>query len=464
MKGLKASLVIIAVAVLAMGFAGSAYAYHDGGVAYCEGCHTMHNSLKNTAVSTTGGAVQFNGHNYLLKGSDQSSTCLNCHASNTSFSGYHILSSTGTPAAGFVPGDMTPGGDFSWLKLTTSATASYGAPVSNPGNFHGHNIVAADFGLTAQTAYTTAPGGVYPVGNLYCSSCHDPHGKYRINNAYQSVVSAIGQNVGPIIGSGSYGTELPTTNGNGGAGESVGVYRLLAGVGYLPDSVSGITGAQFVNQSPFAFAPSTYNRSEATTDTRVAYGSGMSEWCANCHTQIHNPNYPTVLEHPTGNDAAASLDNPDSNGVTIAQKYNAYVYSGNLTNTQATSYTSMVPYEENLALNQTNYAALATRAVNDGSQLSGPVQGSNANVMCLSCHRAHASAWPQSTRWNTSSAEFLTLGGIYPGIDAATTEAQGGQYNMGYTTAQVQRSFYDRPSTVYATYQRSLCNKCHAKD
>ncbi len=463
MKGLKLVLVIMAAAILTLGLSGVSFAYHDGGVAYCEGCHTMHNSANNTAISTTGGAQQFNGHTYLLKGSDQSSTCLNCHAKNdTAPTSYHEMSITGTAAAGAIPQEMTPGGDFAWLKISTSGTTSYGSAVSNPGNKHGHNIVAADFGLTQATYTTTAPGGVYPTSNLYCSSCHDPHGQYRINNSYQSAKPSIGTNVGPIIGSGSYGTTLPTTNGNGGAGESVGVYRLLAGIGYLPDSVSGVAGAQFTNPSPFAFAPSTYNRSEATTDTRVAYGSGMSEWCSNCHTQIHNPNYPTTLEHPTGNDAAAALSNTDSTGVSIAQKYNAYVYSGNLTGSQATSYTSMVPYEEGLTLNSANYTALAADAVNNGSKTQGPSTG-NENVMCLSCHRAHASAWPYSLRWNTGS-EYLTVAGLYPGIDSTSTEAQGAQYNLGYTTAQVQRAFYDRPATNYATYQRQLCNKCHAKD
>ncbi len=465
MKVFKLTLVIMAAAILTLGLSGVSFAYHDGGVAYCEGCHTMHNSVNGVAVSTTGGATQFNGHSYLLKGSDQSSTCLNCHAkADTAPTSYHELSIPGTAAAGQLPQEMTPGGDFGWLKITTTWTPSYGgAAQTNNGNHHGHNIVAADFGLSQSPNYTAAPGGVYPASNLYCSSCHDPHGKYRVTNTYTSTTSAIGTNVGPIIGSGSYGTTLPTTNGNGGAGESVGVYRLLAGNGYLPDSVSGVAGATFTNASPFAFAPSTYNRSESATDTRVAYGSGMSEWCANCHTAIHNPNYPTTLEHPTGNNASAQLSNTDSTGVSIAAKYNAYVYSGNLTGSQATSYTSMVPYEEGVTLSQANYAALATHAKNDGSVTSGPSTGSE-NVMCLSCHRAHASAWPYALRWNATGSEYLTIQGVYPGIDSTITEAQAGQYNMGYTQAQVQRAFYDRPATNYATYQRSLCNKCHAKD
>ncbi len=74
---------------------------------------------------------------------------------------------------------------------------------------------------------------------------------------------------------------------------------------------------------------------------------------------------------------------------------------------------------------------------------------------CLTCHRAHASAWEYAARWNLEY-EFLT-------------QASGAYYNGSYggrgrTAAEVQDSYYDRPSTVFAPSQRQLCNKCHIKD
>ncbi len=418
----------------------------------------MHNSSEGTALTTTGGATEFNGHIYFLIGSDQSSTCLNCHRSITDKTptGEHVMS--GAAGASGIPVEMTPGGDFAWLRITTSAIDEDGTRINNAGTDHGHNIVAADYGLTAAGGnLSTAPGGVYPSSNLHCSSCHDPHGTYRVNGSYQIVTSALSTNTGDIAGSGSYGTVLPTDT------ESVGVYRLLAGTGYLPPSLGGVAGAQFVNPPPFAFSPVSYNRAETSSDTRVAYGSGMSEWCANCHSALYNSNYPSKHEHPTGNNISAYLSSTDRTGMSIAQKYNAYVYSGNLTGNQQTSYTSMVPYEEGLNLNRTNYADLATRAVSDGSRRMGPSTG-RENVMCLSCHRAHASGWPHALRWNADGGSFLTVQGVYPGVDAPSAEARKGQYNLGYTQAQVQKTFYDRNAGAYATYQRSLCNKCHASD
>ena len=75
---------------------------------------------------------------------------------------------------------MTPGGDFAWLKKTMNVTIRGTTALDgNRGERHGHNIVAADFGYVADAVLTAAPGGTYPAANLACSSCHDPHGRYR---------------------------------------------------------------------------------------------------------------------------------------------------------------------------------------------------------------------------------------------------------------------------------------------
>ena len=76
MKGIKVTLTVAAAALL---LSSPAMAFHSGGVAECEGCHTMHNSLEGAAV--TSALPQYQSGPYLLKGSDQSSACLNCHNS-----------------------------------------------------------------------------------------------------------------------------------------------------------------------------------------------------------------------------------------------------------------------------------------------------------------------------------------------------------------------------------------------
>jgi len=92
---------------------------------------------------------------------------------------------------------------------------------------------------------------------------------------------------------------------------------------------------------------------------------------------------------------------------------------------------------------------------------------SGDTVMCLSCHRAHASGFDSATRWE-NEAEFITYvnaanAPAWPGTDNAPAQGNA-QYARGKTMAETQASYYDRPVTVFGAYQRSLCNKCHAQD
>ncbi|MBS1150879.1 MAG: omcS [Myxococcaceae bacterium] len=136
-------------------FAINAYAFHSGGVAECEGCHTMHNSFENKpmeaeavgrAIGPALGLAQFQAGPYLLKGSDPSSACLNCHnAKDTAPSSYHISTDSSMLAPGVPPVEMTPGGDFAWLKKTYDMTVrGTTTPAGNDGERHGHNIHRRD--------------------------------------------------------------------------------------------------------------------------------------------------------------------------------------------------------------------------------------------------------------------------------------------------------------------------------
>jgi hypothetical protein len=91
-----------------------------------------------------------------------------------------------------------------------------------------------------------------------------------------------------------------------------------------------------------------------------------------------------------------------------------------------------------------------------------PAATASNNVMCLSCHRAHASGFNSALRWFYMS-EFMTVAdsanaAIY---DSSTTE---NSINYGYNQTQQQNAYNYRPATVFGPYARSYCNKCHAKD
>lgn len=417
-------LVLLVAALLALGLGGTAYAFHSGGVAECTGCHSMHSPKA--------------GGSFLLVGIDQSSTCLTCHehAGDTGPTSYHISTAPADMPAGAPPKQRTPGGDFGWLKKTYTFTVR-GTAITEDGSTHGHNIVAADNGYVVDPVNVTSPGGTFPSAQLACNSCHDPHGKYRRKS--DGTIATTGA---PIIASGSYATS--TTPGYAeppAAGTALGVYRLLAGLGYAK---SGVTFAG----NPAAKVPNTYNRTEATTQTRAAYGHATTgghvtwgDWCATCHGAMHsNGNYVHRVDEGLGSE--------------IATNYKTYVKSGDLTGDGVNGFSSLVPFVENTA----DYAALASHAKNDDTVLTGP--SSADRVSCLSCHRAHASGWEYGLRWNMEG-EFMVYNSLWPGTDTTPTVPQ---FARGRLAAETQAAYYDRPVTQFASYQRVLCNKCHAKD
>lgn len=376
MKTLNSGIAAIS-AILVLVFYGPVMAFHDGGVARCEGCHTMHNSADGTDVSFSG-----NVGSSLTKGSDPSSTCLNCHKGSGT---YHMFSTDGSA--------FTNGGDFYWITKTFVWT-SYSSTQSSYGDNHGHNVVAADFGLNADATLTQAPGGTFNAGSLGCTSCHDPHGNKNGTDA--------------IEGSGSYGE----------SGRNRGNFRLLGDVGYKASA-----GVTFTNPAPVARSTYAFETDKRHTD----YGQNMSEWCRNCHGDFSGS-----LIHPAGNDEKMGSMN-------IADNYNAYVKTGDLSGNQATSYLALVPFER----------GVSDGALLDETSTAGP--DASSNVMCLTCHRAHASAFPNAGRWDFD-ADYIT-------------ESHPASTDGGVTGNDVLNSYYGRDmAVVFGQYQRSLCNKCHTHD
>ncbi len=415
-------ILLILCAASACGIIGTSHAFHSGGIAECSGCHSMHSSAA--------------GGSFLLVQTDPSSVCLTCHqvTGDPGPNDHHISTSEAEMALGVPPKQRTPGGDFAWIKKDYSFVDNT-QTVIEEGDRHGHNIIATDFGYHADVANSAAPGGTFPSTRLACTSCHDPHGRYRrLSNGTVATAGA------PVVASGSY-----AAGGTSGeieppaAGTALGVYRLLAGTGYTTE------GTTFLGV-PSAKAPITYNRSEASAQTRTAYGNASTfghvtweNWCGTCHVTVHSSG--AGLEHPVG----AEL------GADIKTRYDQYVKTGDMTGTNASSFTSLVPFIENTG----DYTILASHANSDDTYLAGPLP--QDRVSCLTCHRAHASGWAYAMRWN-QMADFITYNGLYPGID--TTPAVP-EIARGRTSAETEAAYYDRPVTEFAPDQRVLCEKCH---
>ena len=103
----------------------------------------------------------------------------------------------------------------------------------------------------------------------------------------------------------------------------------------------------------------------------------------------------------------------------IIQRYNRYNGTADpLGGTEATAYIAAVPFED------PSTTTIST---------AGPT--SSSKVMCLTCHRAHASSAPHAGRWDFNVDLLIDDGAV------------SGSYPI--------------PSPYPTPVQNSLCNKCH---
>jgi predicted CXXCH cytochrome family protein len=219
----KAFLLVIGLCFIAS----PVLAFHDGGVAHCNGCHTMHNSQDGALVDPDSP----NGNPYLLVDGSPSDVCIACHD--------HLDQPLGSDP--MAPPALKGAGNFVFLLEDNLNDGHGGATSPIPGDAAGHNLVAPGHGLAADATLTFAPGGGFPAAVMSCTSCHDPHG---------------------------------TTD-----------FRFLYGAGR---QVQG-SAYTFTNPAPDAEGLSLFGAPESQTN-HTAYQGGMSAWCGNCHGNFHDNN------------------------------------------------------------------------------------------------------------------------------------------------------------------------------
>ncbi len=339
-----------ALLILAAGLTRQVSAFHEGGVANCKGCHTVHNSEDGMKVDPD----HPNGDSWFLTSQYPSDICLNCHATSN---GSLLANSPLSPAPN------KGGGNFIFLKEDNLNDGSQGAINPIPGYAAGHNLNAPGHGLAPDATVTRSPGGSYPSSVMSCTSCHNPHGNSS--------------------------------------------FRMLYGVGNVPQG-----NYTFTSPAPVALGLPVTDASAENNGNHTAYRRGMSEWCSNCHGNFHDKSsygYTSPFKHTAGKELGGG----------IANNYAVYNGTDNPTGgAYATAYLAQVPFED---------AAATTTGTN------GP--SGNSRVMCLSCHRAHASSAPHSGRWDFN-VTFLSQDGV-----------QSGSYPL--------------PNPYGSATQRALCEKCH---
>ena len=180
-------------------------------------------------------------------------------------------------------------------------------------------------------------------------------------------------------------------------------FRLLHGAGQVQGGV-----ASFSDPAPEAEGIALDGAAESNVN-HTAYRAGVSDWCGNCHGRYHDDVQTPVV--PGGGEALEHPSDRVLNGP-IRDQYN--VYNGDadpLGGTAANAYLPAVPFEDRSSSTTSS---------------SGPVGGSR--VMCLSCHRAHATSSPAALRWDwrvSLLSEDGVVSGSYPIPNPYPDPAQG---------------------------------------
>lgn len=347
-----AGLVLLA---LAAGFPSALFAFHEGGVAQCEGCHVTHSGPAGVPVVEDG----------LLLGANATDTCLRCHATASG-------NTWGTDA--LAPGPIYGGGAFVFLTEDNLNDSRDGSDPTQwiGGHRAGHNVISLERGTLADPENAVAPGGSYPSSSLQCTSCHDPHDR----------------------------------GGN---------YRMLYGSDFPDASVEGFVFT-YSSAAPEAVGIALDGPPESDAHHN-AYVRGMAEWCGNCHggVNIHEGTLSRFFQHPG--------DQPL--GTELSVNYNDYQGTGEPQGPGTDAYVVHVPVED---------------PFESSTSFRGPVRA-GARLMCLSCHRAHASSAPHAGRWDFNIETWADEGAV------------SGSYPI--------------PNPYAATAgpsQRELCEKCHGPD
>lgn len=279
----------------------------------------------------------------------------------------------------------------------------------------------ADYGQRSADGQTLGPGGdfYWLTRDISSDSTDDPASDIIYGREHGHNINAPANGIQPdpaltTAPGGSFNCQYlgcnschdPHTNNN---------FRMLYGVGETEANYPG--GYNFANPAPVAAGRSQKTKIADAGAEKIgqhtAYIGGISDWCINCHTDLRS-GVMSRLTHPTNRSVGAAL----------SRNYNAYVTTGNNTGAFATAYLPLVPFED---------------SGNSTTSTTGTTSASK--VMCLTCHRAHASPYRHAGRWDFGQTG---LSESKPANEPYLAQYLGDPLDM--------------------TTQRNLCNKCHSKD
>lgn len=312
----------------------------------CSNCHTMHNSQNGQAVVAEG------PQRCLLARAD----CLGCHSSTIgstwkdSVNGAPIVLNTAEPTYGAAG---LAGGNFYYVSTVADNT--------------GHNVIDTD-NQEDTAAMFPPPGDQHTTGitysNFTCSGAKGCHGDRTVEDKLLSLKGAHHTDDGVL----KFGS-ISLTGQGGSNGLS---YRFLKGVKGGEDSDWQDT-VNATNDHNEYFGDTAMGTSILTSPAN----NTISGLCAECHGYFHG-----TLSSECSN-VSPWLRHPTDTSLPSIGEYTAY-----------TAYDTIVPVGRT-----SSWAGWTT----GGGAPSGTVTPGGTTddiVICLSCHRAHASPYFKMMRWD----------------------------------------------------------------
>lgn len=362
------------------------YHAYDGLV--CYDCHTIHNSEDGAQVANNGSSGPYAR---LLNQATVTDVCLGCHAwpyANV-FKAPAVMSLTGPLPSG----KSHPGGDFYYSMIDPKKG-------HNPGKSLGVQSPI----MPSDPTLTVSPGGDFSTEDWDCNSCHDPH------NMFGAGVTAwrkLRREVNNIVHTGNETASLGVETDGGNKGPTAPGFEPI-----LSNARGDIQGTAYrkIRQDGNPLEGSYLYLAEGDTNKNV-YRGGFSSFCATCHGDFHGGAGETRnvdnsrtrvnnswVRHPTN----ITMNEAGS-------KYGIATYTVQITNAQGTS-PNPKGYDWKYPLVQPDNDFTVKSRVTSMNDPATALGGDR--IMCLTCHKAHASQYENMTRWNTNGHAFLADGEI----------------------------------------------------
>jgi hypothetical protein len=147
---------------------------------------------------------------------------------------------------------------------------------------------------------------------------------------------------------------------------------------------------------------------ESDTNKNV-YRGGFSSFCSACHGAFHGGLTETrTADNGTTRVGGTWLRHPTSVKMNEAvSKYGMATYKVVVTNKQGTN-PNPIGYDWKYPLVQPDAEFTVKRAVASATDAATAI--GDDRIMCLTCHKAHASQYENMTRWDTGTHSFIANG------------------------------------------------------